>query len=66
MTDGPVWINCSHCRGAGERENLFYVEYPTEFNHGEPLTEIMECPVCHGTGKVDLLLNILNEDPHEA
>jgi DnaJ-class molecular chaperone len=53
----PVFINCKHCKGVGQREHYFFITHPEEFSEGEAEPEMIECSVCKGTGKV-----VLHED----
>ena len=62
--DDVNMVKCPRCRGFGEREVVFYVHWPVEYQGGDGSVELCECEVCGGSGKVtELEAKIINEDP---
>jgi len=63
--DDVIMVRCSRCRGYGEREMTYYVHWPGEHNNGE-YVEMVECEICGGSGKINLLEDaVLNDGSDE-
>ena len=63
--DDVIMVRCSRCRGYGEREMTYYVHWPGEHNNGE-YVEMVECEICGGSGKINMLEDaVLNDGSDE-
>ena len=66
LGDDVSMVKCPRCQGFGEREIVFYVHWPVEYQGGDGCVEVCECEFCGGKGKVtELEASIISEDPNE-